>query len=398
MASGHAFALLYLALIATNIGQASVFAILPPLGREVLLTEFQITALISTSSLCFALASTRWGRLSDRKGRKPVMMVGLVGYTVGTALFALVFLMGLQGVVAGLSLYLLLLVTRCALAGLMSAVGATCTAYAADISTPAQRTRMMARLSSATSLGMILGPVMVGILAWSGLLVPLLFAALLSTLALLLIARHLPNLAPVHGAGNPARSRLRFRDPRILRYVAAAAGLFVGFAAIQQTLAFRLQDALLLDGIATAQVTGGALMLSAILMMASQLGLVQHLRWPHERFLLAGLAAMLIAALLIASSRALLPIYTGMGFLGAGLGLAMPAITSAASLAVEPGEQGAVAGLITACPAFGFVAGPAIGGALYQINPDFTPLFSAAVFALVFGLLWLRRPAPLTRS
>jgi MFS family permease len=68
----------------------------------------------------------------------------------------------------------------------------------------------------------------------------------------------------------------------------------------------------------------------------------------------------------------------------------MPAIAAGASLAVAPDEQGAVAGLVSACPAIGFVVGPISAGALYQVHPSLAPMFSAAVFFLVLVLLVLR--------
>ena len=72
------------------------------------------------------------------------------------------------------------------------------------------------------------------------------------------------------------------------------------------------------------------------------------------------------------------------------LGLCTPAIYSGASLAVTPEEQGGAAGLVSACPAIGFVAGPLCAGALYQVDGLLAPLFSAAVFGLVLALLMFR--------
>ena len=78
-------ALLIASLMAIGMGQSMTFAILAPLGREVNMTEFSITILIACSSLTFGFASPYWGRLSDRIGRKPVIMIGLVGSVFGTS-------------------------------------------------------------------------------------------------------------------------------------------------------------------------------------------------------------------------------------------------------------------------------------------------------------------------
>ena len=85
--SSQQLTVLITALMATGIGQSLVFAILAPLGREVQLNELQITSIIAISALIFGLAAPRWGRVSDRVGRKPIIITGLVGYTVGTILF-----------------------------------------------------------------------------------------------------------------------------------------------------------------------------------------------------------------------------------------------------------------------------------------------------------------------
>ncbi len=96
---------LILALMATGMGQSLVFAILAPLGREVHLRELQITSIIALSALIFGLAAPRWGRFSDRIGRKPIIITGLVGYATGTLLFTSVFYAGLTGLLSGALLY-----------------------------------------------------------------------------------------------------------------------------------------------------------------------------------------------------------------------------------------------------------------------------------------------------
>ena len=67
----------------------------------------------------------------------------------------------------------------------------------------------------------------------------------------------------------------------------------------------------------------------------------------------------------------------------------MPAIIAGASLAVGADEQGGAAGLIAACPAIGFVAGPLCGGLLYQVQSSLAPLFAALIFFLALLVLAL---------
>ncbi|HBM83489.1 MAG TPA: MFS transporter, partial [Halieaceae bacterium] len=156
------------------------------------LGELQITSIIAISALVFALASPHWGRLSDRVGRKPIIITGLLGYTVGTLVFTSVFSIGLAGVLSGTLLYAAALLARCGQSVVMSATNPSTTAYAADNSAAEHRTRTMARLGTANSMGTILGPAVSGALATFGLLAPLYFAATLAASAALLVWRQLP--------------------------------------------------------------------------------------------------------------------------------------------------------------------------------------------------------------
>jgi len=77
--SSRQFNLLVVGLLTVAVGQSFIFAILPPLGREVNLSVVQINFMIACSALVFSVASPSWGRLSDRVGRKPVIVAGLAG-------------------------------------------------------------------------------------------------------------------------------------------------------------------------------------------------------------------------------------------------------------------------------------------------------------------------------
>lgn len=356
-------AILMASALSVAIGQSLVFAILAPLGREVALSEVQITSIIAVSALVFGIISPKWGRYSDRVGRKPVILIGLLGYSVGTVLFASVFQAGLMGLVSGMTLYLLAMVFRCAQSSIMSATGPAATAYAADLTTPDQRIGAMAQMGAAHSMGTILGPAVSGALATFGLLAPLYFAGLLTAAAGLVTAFKLPKIPAAALTHRGPIKKLRYTDPRVARYLVAAIGLFTGFSGIQQTLGFSIQDKMGLTGIETAQMTGGALMISAIFAFLAQLLIVQH-------FWVLGV---------------------GMAFMGTGLGVSMPSISAAASIAVNPEEQGAVAGLVASSPAIGFVAGPVIAGILYQLQAVYASYFSGAVFILLLVILFFSR-------
>ena len=375
--------LLFMGLFATAVGQAFVFAILPPLGRSVGLDELRITAIISTSALVFTLSAPFWGRISDRLGRKPVILVGLLGYSFGSLSFAVLFGAAGNGLISGFSLFVVALVLRSLQAATMSATHPGCTAYAADHTVAQFRIKTLARLSSANSIGMIMGPVLAGLVAGFGLLAPLVVASILCALAAAIIALKLSSGVPPRSTlGQP--KRMGYLDPRVRVYLFSAIGAFTGFAMVQQTLAFRLQDALDLSGIETARYTGLAMMASAASTLFMQVSISQRYTGPPIYLVRWGAGLLVGGALVISLLDSWPAVLASMGFIGAGLGLLMPAVAAGASLAVGPEEQGGVSGLVSACPAAGFVLGPSSGGVLYQQSPAAAAWGASAILLLVF--------------
>ena len=113
---------LLLSVAAVGFAQTVLFAILAPLGREIGLVEMQIGAIISASSLTIFLTSPHWGRASDRWGRKKIILIGLFGYSIGSAFFAGVFQAALLGLLLPLTAFISLTVARVANATVMAAV------------------------------------------------------------------------------------------------------------------------------------------------------------------------------------------------------------------------------------------------------------------------------------
>lgn len=379
--------ILYLSIFSIGVGQTVVFAILAPLGREVGLVELQIGSIIAFSALVFALFSPVWGRYSDRVGRKPVLITGLLGYTFGTLLFASTFLAGLSGWLQGTTLFIALIVARSAQSLIMSGTSPSATAYLCDTTPVSARAQYMGKIGAAHSLGTILGPVLAG-LAVLALLAPLYMAALLTAVAAGMAWKYLPSLPP-HATQHAATTRLRFRDPRIMPFMLIGISLFTGFSVVQQTLGFYFQDVLVLDAATTAKQVGYALMGAAVSALFSQFVIVQRLRWRAVVLMRVGLTAMLVGFVGLTLFHTLPTLIASMCFVGLGIGMAMPGFSSSASVAVEPSEQGAVAGLIAACPAMGFIVGPILGAGLYQWHPYAPYGFSALMFLplLMYALL-----------
>ncbi len=385
-------AILLTSLVGMGFGFTVLFAILAPLGREVGFSEFEISTIIAASSLAVFLTSPRWGRLSDRWGRKKVLLTGLIGYVLGTVLFASVFQATLVGVLAPGIGYVALIISRVMHASIMSAMMPSASAYMADITDIRARTKGMGAVGAATNLGNIIGPAAGGLLAGITLLTPLWFAAGLATITAIFVFTLLPESPHKPIQKNVKSPRLKYSDRRIVPFIVVGVSMFMGMAMVQQTLAFRFQDVLELTAVETAQTFGLAMGLSAAASLASQLFIMQRfdLR-PFQWLRLAmPLLIMAFACMALADGKTLL--MSAMVMQGAGMGIAGPAFMAGCSLAVSPEEQGAVAGVAGSCGPLGFTIGPLVGGFMYQFEPTLPYWFTFAVYIPMFGfVIWMNQ-------
>lgn len=371
-----------------NIGQTVVFAILAPLGREVGLVEWQIGSIITCSSLMFSISSPRWGLLSDRWGRKPVILTGLIGYTLGTVLFASVFWLGMHGHISGWTLYGLLVLARVLQALIMSATSPAATAFMADITDARQRTAAMGLIASGHSIGTIVGPA-VAYFAFISLLAPMYIVAGATLLAACLVALWLPS-PPVTWKRSTA-TKAGLWDKRVFPFIVVGVTMYTGFSIVQQTLGYYFQDKLHLTAIETAQTVGYAMMGTAVAALLSQVLVVQGFRWRPVNLMRTGFLLMACGFLALSMAETALSLSACMVVVGAGMGMAGPGFSSSATLSVSAQEQGAIAGLVSACPAMGFVTGPLIGAGLYHLDPHFPYIAASAMFVPLIGFVWINR-------
>ena len=141
-----------------------------------------------------------------------------------------------------------------------------------------------------------------------------------------------------------------------------------------------------LSGIETAQYTGWAMMASAISTLFMQIAVAQRFKGHPIQLVRWGAGLLVVGTLLISALTNWPAVLVSMALIGAGLGLLMPAVAAGASVAVGSEEQGGVSGLVSACPAAGFVLGPISGGFLYQYSPSAAAWGAVLILLMVFAV------------
>lgn len=393
---GNPTLVLFLTIFTAMLGLSVLFPVIGPLGRQLGFTPTQIGWFSTAYSLAQLLFSTFWGRRSERLGRKPVLVTGLLGFSLSFALFGLLALLGLKGVLGGTLLFVLLVAARFIGGVLSSATLPTAQAMMADLSSTENRAAAMGLVGAAFGLGVVFGPALGGLLAGLGLTAPLLFSAGLGLLIAALAQATLhetrqPDAQPM--ARDGARTLLANRT--ILLFLTVSALFTLASVGMEQTIAFDVQDTLHLDPQATARTVGGMLAVFGVLSAVVQGGAIRPLsrRFTPPVLIAGGLVVMATGLLLIPLAHGFWSITGALAVTGIGSAVLSPTLSATLSLIVGEGEQGAVAGLNSSALALGRMTGPLLGTALYQNVGHAAPyLLSAGVLGLLPIGLWLTRP------
>jgi MFS family permease len=332
------------------------------------------TAYAGAQFLCAPL----WGRLSDRVGRRPVMLATIAG----TALSLL-----LLGLAPGL---VWILAARC-LAGAFAANVGVASAYIADVTAEEERTRWMGMLGASFGVGFVLGPAIGGLLAPFGRGVPMLAAAGLAAMNLGFAAFRLRE--PPRRAALAERARspriAPLRDPLVRRLCLLNLAFSLGVTQLETMFAFLVRDRF---GYGEREVAF-LLVGMAILMGGIQAGGMRALaaRFPERTLVVAGagLLAAAFGALPEAASRAAL--VAALVMAAAGRAILQPALMGMTSVAAGSGARGAAMGAFQSAAAIARVAGPLLAGWLYE-RAFAWPFWLAA--GLCLGVAWSGRGLP----
>ena len=354
MTNPRALRVLFVCLVCIGLGQSMLFAILPPAARALGISPFRISTIFATSASIWVFVSPWWGRKSDVWGRRPVILIGLLGFGLSMALLATTIALGSSGLLSAVAVYPLLIGSRCVFALVGSGTGPASQAYIADRTSAEERAAGLALVTAAVGLGETLGPAMGAALAGASATV---------------IWWRLPEDGLVSPAGASVPPRLGYADRRVAPFLAVGASLQAVRATTVITLALFLQDTFSLPAERAAQRAGIGFVAVAAAGLFAQLILVQRLRPRARTMIFSGVPLMVLAFALLVLGRNFGVYLAALSCLGLGLGLVRPGSAAGASLAVSAEEQGAVAGLLGGLAVLGNVFGPMLGTTLYGLSP-----------------------------
>ncbi len=373
--------LLFMCLLSLGMGQSLFFALLPPIARDLGLSEVQVSAIFTLSAVLWVVMSPFWGRRSDIWGRKPVILLGLVGFGISTGGFGLLLAVGQKGVWPLMTLYVAMIMARAVFGFFGSGTPSAAQAYIADRTTRAERTSGVAAIGAAFGMGTIIGPGFAAAMAAFHLLAPFFALAVFALGGALAIALFLPERRRPMTRQSDMR-RLKISDPRIRPFLFMGVVVSLTQAAVMQVAAFFVMDTMQLDGAQTAQIVGVGMMSMAMATLVAQLVIIPRMNLSVKTLLTSGIITNIFGVGLLLVPMSAGVFITALTVQGLGMGLMRPAVAAGGSLAVSPHEQGAIAGLNSSTAAVGIIFVPFVAMPVYLILPT-GPFWIAFVLSIL---------------
>jgi MFS family permease len=368
-------AILFSVVIIDLIGFGIVIPILPAYAKTLEASATLLGLLVATHAILQAIFAPIWGRLSDRLGRRPVMLTTMAGTS------AALLLLGLADSIAALFVARLL-------SGLFAANISVATAYVADVTEESERTRWMGMIGASFGVGFILGPLLGGLLAPYGHGVPMFVAAAMAAANCGYAAIALREPDRHRSESGREGSLALLRSDRIAAQLCLTNLLFtLGVSQLEVTFFYLMNERFGYGVRDVAFILVGM----AVVMAGIQGGGMRSLaaRFGEKALLATGLMLMAVAFPAIPRVGSVGLLLVPLALAAIGRAIAQPPMTSLVSMRADATNRGAVMGAYQSAAALARVLGPLLAGLLYDWSPSW-PFYLAATLFLASGLLTLR--------
>ena len=375
--------LLAAALACVGAGQSTVFILIPSEVRSLGFTEFEVGLIFSISALAWMIFSPFWGRLSDKFGRGSIFLLGMIGFAFSMASFAAI-LISAQSLLLPLALVFPLLVLTRLINGLLgSAVRPAAGGRIADLTSPTTRTAGFARFDAGWQFGVVIGPIVVGVLLSvfnENLLAPFLFIAVLG---LIIGFYNFKNMNESFKAEDiKQQPKLKFYDSRVWPSLLIASFMGISNACLVLTSALYTKDVIITNGESVYTVIAIGFSLVAMSGMFANLFIVDKFKIRPLNLIKWGCSLILLSYLFLANATSISNLYLSLIMFGLGSGLIRPGNITILSLSVSPKEQGAASGWMGTVFPIGHLITPFSIMPLYMMSPNL-PYFAISFLALL---------------
>jgi len=371
------------------LGFGIIIPLLPFYAKSFQASPLQVTILFSLYSICQFAASPILGAISDRYGRRPVLVFSQLGSAAGYALLGIVTAVhGLDPHVSLMLIYLSRIID-----GLSGGNISTAQAYITDVTSPSERAKGMGLLGAAFGIGFALGPAIGGVLGHYSPAWPAFAAAAFSSIAMVMSATQLKE-ARVHEEAeaeawlHPRRFVPVLRNGMVVQLILISFISMIAFSMLESISALFFNE----PSVFGWQELGvglyfGFIGLNIVLVQGRLIGpLTKRFgEWPLAITGAVFYALGMVAMVAVGFSPLLVILLPGGAVSAWGRSLQMPSLYALISKKSDPRQQGVVFGLNQGMSSLARVAGPAIAGLVFT-RAITAPYFVAGVLILLAGM------------
>lgn len=370
--------ILFSVIVLDLIGFGVVIPILPFYAESYGANATVLGLLLTSYAFMQFLFSPLWGKLSDRIGRRKVLLLTMAGSVFGM-------------LILGLADSLVWLFVGRIVSGIFGANISVATAYVTDVTTEENRARGMGLIGAAFGIGFILGPAIGGLLSVYGYSVPILVAAGLGAINVLYALLSLGESITKGDTPKIKKGRI-LAIPSVRKFCILNLLFTLGVTQLEAIFAFFMMDRFQYDAKQVAYI----LVMMAFIMVVVQGGLIRRLsqKFGEKNLLLVGGILLALAFLGIPSLFQVSWLLIPLGISAFGRGISQPSMLSLVSKDAPSEYRGTVMGTYQSSASLARVLGPTTAGLLYDRNQGFPFYFAALMLVFVVGLAWTIQTKP----
>jgi multidrug resistance protein len=365
--------ILFIVMFLVMVGFGIIIPVLPFYAEELGASPTELGLLMAVYSLMQFIFAPMWGRISDRIGRKPVILIGIFGLSVSFFMMAL-------------STQLWMLFAARVIGGILSAANMpTVMAYVADITTENDRGKGMGIIGAATGLGFIFGPAIGGTFTNINLDAPFYIAGLVSFFTMLLVMFVLKE--SIHFSTNKAAEQKKVSWRNVFQGSLATLYILqffitVSLAGLEATFAYFAAERAGLDAV----TLGYIFMIMGLASAAVQgsMGVLTK-KFGEVRIIQVGVIVSALGFALILFVQDFITAAIFLSIFGVGNGVIRPSVSSLLTKKSKIG-YGVVTGSLSSFDSLGRIIGPVLGGALYSVFIGLPYIFGILLSVFVFIL------------